>query len=510
MQHSIYRMHNNKYLSDCLAIVTRTDESVEDWGLTRDEIVTLVKPKQDMWRESQSVASLARLELFGDQTPLLRVGSECMFGMFGDTHCDCEPERRLILRELQQHGGVYVHLPQEGQGMGLLYKAQELHLQTAGYMPTGEFVGPQDQAHAAAMLTGHHSVEKRDFNLVAEILSDLGLARYNYLLISNSPSKRQSLEGQGIMIVGTVDAASVVGPDNLGEYLTKWLYKSYPLNEGQIRQIVTILEGNEVIPPRAATLVNEARLALVTDQTALEGKVNASAELVGLLFKAIAEPINPSLSGAQAGLLRLLEQASAYDEFQYEFVLDEDLDNYVVENVPPETPGTIVLWHERNHYFYLPNMSGDARDLKIRTTYDTAGRFVTSRLIHKVRLSPNNYRIRAIQFSDGTIADLLERFVFADYDQRVVQSITYPHSYGELPVKIIIKRYSSTLRTLSIEGAEHEVRAWRQAAEDGLNRRLQPAPQDERSFAPKIADDFDLGTFKGLEFARCGRYNGIL
>ena len=116
MQHALYRMKNNSHLGDCVAVVTKLDNKPEEIGFTRPEIVTFIKPSPNSWKRITSLIALKSEDLFSTYTPFLRVGSECMFGMFGDTHCNCEPERMTILQQIRDAYGVYVHLPQEEWG----------------------------------------------------------------------------------------------------------------------------------------------------------------------------------------------------------------------------------------------------------------------------------------------------------------------------------------------------------------------------------------------------------
>ena len=90
--------------------------------------------------------------LFGEVVPCLREGCECLLGVFGDSHCNCENERENALSMIGEKLGVYIHTPQEAQGQGLFYKAQELHLQVNGIMPDGTYVGPKTQSEAAELL----------------------------------------------------------------------------------------------------------------------------------------------------------------------------------------------------------------------------------------------------------------------------------------------------------------------------------------------------------------------
>lgn len=508
MKSALYRMKSNKYLGDCVAIVTQlTEQEAEGAGLTRPEVVTLLRVSKSKLKKINTLEDVRSGRIFDSAKPVLRVGSECMFGMFGDTHCDCEPERRQVLREMKNHAGVYIHLPQEAQGQGLLYKGQELHLQVSGFDPEGNFVGQLNQREAAAHITGSSQIDVRGFDVVRILLRELGLIEYEYRLISRSPVKQAELEASGVRVSSLVDLGATVSPENLGEYLTKWLYKGYSMDAGQCTQIIDLLVGNEAIPPRAGSLVGEAKLALSSQESTLEQLLPADERLRGRLLEAIRNPTNPTLDGAQSALITLLDQAAAYDEFQYELVLDDLLDEHVIATMRPD--GDPVLWHEKNLYFFFPQMGQKARDLKIRVTRNVAGKFQSARLIHKTLLGPNEFRIRSVAFSDPVIVALLQESVFAEYEQREVESVTHPLSYPEEGLKVIIKRYAGDLRTISIERREEDVRRWRQRTEDALDRRLEPVETDRRSFGPRVQGHFDRDHAIKVEFQQMARYSGV-
>ena len=43
---------------------------------------------------------------------------ECLLGMYGDLHCDCESQRLESIAKIKDEGGIFIHLPQEAQGWG--------------------------------------------------------------------------------------------------------------------------------------------------------------------------------------------------------------------------------------------------------------------------------------------------------------------------------------------------------------------------------------------------------
>src|SRR6266571_4112309 len=98
-------MQHNAYLGDCLCVVcgARPDEVVTD-HLQVPFVLLLLKSKDDL-RTISTIQDLLTASVFAEDSPiLLRASSECLFGLFGDSHCDCEPQRIACLREIQRHG----------------------------------------------------------------------------------------------------------------------------------------------------------------------------------------------------------------------------------------------------------------------------------------------------------------------------------------------------------------------------------------------------------------------
>lgn len=155
-QCALYHMEQNAFLDNCLCVVYSPQlEEMEADHLQTPFVLMLIKSRLDI----SMVRTLAQLQtstVFDSSLAIpLRLASECLFGVFGDSHCDCESQRIASLREIDRVGqGLYVHLPQEAQGNGLFYKAQELQLQVAGIDPLGRQLGPQSVIDAAQYLLG--------------------------------------------------------------------------------------------------------------------------------------------------------------------------------------------------------------------------------------------------------------------------------------------------------------------------------------------------------------------
>ncbi len=144
-------------------------------------------------------------------------------------------------------------------------------------------------------------------------------------------------------------------------------------------------------------------------------------------------------------------------------------------------------------------MSTTERDLKIRTSYSLDSQFLRARLIHKIKVGSDQYIIRAIDFSDPALIDIMNRYIFAEYDQRIIEAITTLYHYESDKMKTIIKRYSGTLRTISVEGEQADIEAWRAKAEKHLGRKLAVVIPDDRSFGAHVSETFVFSEHKELE-----------
>ena len=87
-------------------------------------------------------------KLFSNKNVFLRIQCECLLGMYGDSHCDCEEQRMQSIKLISENDGIYVHLPQEAQGWGLFYKLKELELQVSGITENGKFIGKKSRDEA--------------------------------------------------------------------------------------------------------------------------------------------------------------------------------------------------------------------------------------------------------------------------------------------------------------------------------------------------------------------------
>jgi len=122
----------------------------------------------------------------GDETPLVRIHSECFTGeVLGSLRCDCNDQLDLAMRAIASEGrGLVIYEHQEGRGIGLMAKLQAYALQDEGLdtVEANRALGFED--------------DSRDFGLSVAILRDLGLSRVR--LLTNNPNKVRALADGGI------------------------------------------------------------------------------------------------------------------------------------------------------------------------------------------------------------------------------------------------------------------------------------------------------------------------
>jgi 3,4-dihydroxy 2-butanone 4-phosphate synthase/GTP cyclohydrolase II len=103
--------------------------------------------------------------------------------------------------------GMLIYLRQEGRGIGLLNKLRAYNLQDDGYDTVD-----------ANLLLGHQA-DERDYTVAALVLRDWGVRAVR--LMTNNPTKIESLRALGVPVVDRVPLESSVTPDNAGYLRTK-------------------------------------------------------------------------------------------------------------------------------------------------------------------------------------------------------------------------------------------------------------------------------------------------
>ena len=140
---------------------------------------------------------------------LVRVHSECFTGdVLGSRRCDCGEQLHRAMRLIADAGrGMIIYLRQEGRGIGLLNKLHAYNLQDEG-LDTVE-----------ANLRLGHQADERDYTVAALILRDWDVN--SIWLLTNNPSKIESLRALGVRVNDRVPLQPSVTPDNADYPRTK-------------------------------------------------------------------------------------------------------------------------------------------------------------------------------------------------------------------------------------------------------------------------------------------------
>lgn len=144
------------------------------------------------FKDPEGHEHLAYLKEPYDETPLVRVHSECLTGDTGHSLlCDCGDQLHSALKTIEEKGGIVIYLGgHEGRGIGLVEKLKAYDLQAQGF----------DTAEANIRLG--HQEDLRNYRPAADILAFLGITTVR--LLTNNPDKIAQLEEHGIKIAERV------------------------------------------------------------------------------------------------------------------------------------------------------------------------------------------------------------------------------------------------------------------------------------------------------------------
>ena len=137
--------------------------------------------------QTEAIA-LVRGNLKGKSTPLVRLHQQCLTGdVLNSLRCDCRAQLELSLRKIGRADcGVFLYLPQERRGIGLMNKLRAYGLRD-GRMDTVE--ANESLGLAADAYT---------YAFPAQVLKQLGATKIR--LLSNDPAKVRLLEQSGIRV----------------------------------------------------------------------------------------------------------------------------------------------------------------------------------------------------------------------------------------------------------------------------------------------------------------------
>lgn len=160
-------------------------------------------------RDAKEHMALVMGNVAGQENVLVRLHSECFTGdVLGSLRCDCGEQLHRALRIIACEGcGVLLYLRQEGRGIGLPDKLRAYNLQDEGY----------DTVEANLMLG--HQPDERDYTIAALILEELGVRSVR--LLTNNPTKIESLENLGVPVMSRVSLQANVTDENATYLRTK-------------------------------------------------------------------------------------------------------------------------------------------------------------------------------------------------------------------------------------------------------------------------------------------------
>jgi len=176
-------------------------------------------------KDDKEHLALVMGEVEGQENVLVRVHSECFTGdVLGSRRCDCGDQLHGAMRIIGEAGqGVVVYLRQEGRGIGLLDKLRAYNLQDQGY----------DTVEANIMLG--HQADEREYDIAAAILADLGVRSIR--LLTNNPTKVESLTALGVEVTERVPIQAPVHPENAFYLSTKAQRMRHQLDLSQVEII---------------------------------------------------------------------------------------------------------------------------------------------------------------------------------------------------------------------------------------------------------------------------------
>lgn len=260
-RYSFYLQKNNSlFKGNCLVICYQaTEDEIRQYNLTSNHIVLLIRSQflDTIELDECSYAELLN-SLFKNEEILIRIQCECLLGIFGDSHCDCESQRLMAIDLIAENGGIYVHMPQEAQGHGLHYKLKELELQVSGKNQKGEFVGVKNRDEAQEYILGNQGfLDNRSYVIIHRILNELGLSDACFAMISNSKSKIKDFADMGLNVKSYEDRmASDIHKENLSEYLIKIDNKGHSYSTEELQEIIDVVKTRNLTQRSISTFLS--------------------------------------------------------------------------------------------------------------------------------------------------------------------------------------------------------------------------------------------------------------
>ena len=260
-RYSYYYQENNILFKNNVLVVCykATLDEIEKYSLTSDNVIVFLKSTKmkDLIKEG-NINYLKVIPKLFDKEIFLRIQSECVLGMYGDSHCDCEVQKKEFIKLLNDKDGIFIHLPQEAQGWGLFYKCKELEIQVNGRNPNGEFVGKMNRDDAQRYLTKNDKFEdKRSYELIFNILKDLKLDKKEYVVYTESEKKINNLVDCGLNAIKySKFIEENITSENASEYLIKILNETHKYSKRIIDSLCDIIKERKYNERTLNTLID--------------------------------------------------------------------------------------------------------------------------------------------------------------------------------------------------------------------------------------------------------------
>lgn len=171
-----YRKSNENLISEVEFVPLKTKHGEFTLYVFRSEILG----------EEHSAIVKGDPALFKNNSPLIRVHSECFTGdLLASNRCDCGTQLSGALDKIEAEGsGIVFYMHQEGRGIGLMNKVRAYQLQDQG-MDTVE-----------ANIHLGLPADARDYTMAAQMLRYFGVTSAR--LMTNNPFKLEALKHLGI------------------------------------------------------------------------------------------------------------------------------------------------------------------------------------------------------------------------------------------------------------------------------------------------------------------------
>lgn len=259
-KYSFYYQKNNKLFNNNILVVCyrATTQEIKKYNLTGENIILFLKSKEmDELIGKENVNYTTIVNKAFNREIYLRIQSECLLGIYGDSHCDCEEQRTEFIKQLNDNDGIFIHMPQEAQGWGLFYKCQELELQVNGRNQDGKFIQcmTRDDAQKYLLQTQKFN-DKRSFELVANILKDLKLSKKKFVVYTESEKKIEELQSYNIDAVKFIDFINQrITCENTSEYLIKILNETHTYDKSTIDKLCDVIISRKYNERTLETLI---------------------------------------------------------------------------------------------------------------------------------------------------------------------------------------------------------------------------------------------------------------